>query len=393
MNASLFLSIHTNPRAIENVEQTKELCLKAIDINPVVIKYIREPTPEMYEKAMERRPVLIKDIPKEFLTTNIIKKVVSELGYLIQYIDDPTDEIYAAVEPTYGLPYLPDEFKTEEKCLEYLTSKINSYITDDFTIVLLDPSVFIKNVPERFYCNEFFLEVAKRGNLDRIPLKYRTEEIIYAALSVDSDNLSYIDDQNEEMCWFAIKRNPLSIKFVRKQTEEMKWYAIRTHYENVIDPTYTDEILEYIVDPTDEMIIECVRVNGANIRFVKEPSVEVIKLALKTYASAIIHVEQTEEICWLALTHDPRNIISLRQPTKEMFLHAFSVLEPKVGFLPCFRINLNRLHKNDLQGYLDVCRFVLEKDPSLYLVVHSVASGELTELAFDLYPELKERCV
>lgn len=358
--------------------------------------------PKLLLEAIGNNPFNIKYVPKEYLTTDLIKCAVSKIGIVINCIEDPTDEIYEAVEPLHGLPFIPDKFKTKEKCIAYLSSPHAVSIILDESYANVNPIELAKNVPEHFYCEEFFLEVAKRGMLLRIPLEYRTDEVIYAALTADPDNLGYVDNPSDDMCFYAINLDPHVIHHVKEQTDDMKWCAIKAAIGNKKSkPTKkhthdwykmrSSPILDHIHDPTDEMIIECLKADGENIMAIRNPPLELIELALDTSITAITFVEQTEEVCWLALKRDPLCISLITRPTKEMFSYAFSGQHLEKAFLSCFYDNLDEIFEDDLQYYLDICKLALERDPLLYLEVHMEAREELTELAFSMYPDLKEK--
>lgn len=352
--AKTLIKVRICPELFADMEQTPENCLSALHYNPLVIEHIRYPTSEMYEKAIDSNPTTIRFVPKELLTDKLIKKAVSELGSTIRHIDDPTDEIYAAVEPVTGLPYLPDEFKTEKKCIKYIVYRgIIRYEYDSGDQTIYWDEYDIKHVPEHFHTHDFFMKIAKKGELERIPIAYRTEEIIYEAVKAMSANLEHVEDQSEDLCWLAIKLDLKSIYYVKNQTEEMKWYVIKnaSKYNNPLDN---------IVNPTDEMIIECLKVNPKNISHVKNPSTELIKLALEKVPKILSYYKnQTEEICWFALHLSPDAITRIKEPTKEMYEYAFTKSNDLRSLLikyPLYR--LSKLRNKDKQGYLDICELL-----------------------------------
>lgn len=370
--------LRQKPELFAEMEQTSELCMEALKVNSKVIEYIKDPSYEMYAKAIDYNLTAIKFLPKEFLTIDLIKRIVSKVGCAIQYIDNPTDEMYAAVEPISGLPYLPDEFKTEEKCIAYLAGTGCVDHNRKFYVVNVD----IKHIPKHFHNHDFFLKVAKAGHLEHIPAKYRSDEILYAAVTAYSWNLKYIDEQPEDLCWLAIKSDPQNIIFVKNQTEEMKWYVIRSH--PLLD-------IEEIQNPTQEMIIESIKADGDNIRYVENPDIELVKLAFETSPDVLRYVTQTEEICWYALRNFPNSITLIKEPTIEMYLYAFTHTNSISSLFKMFKpSSLRKLYDKDPQGYLDLHRLVFKSKPELYKRVHETAPSELTEMVISMHPYVKE---
>ncbi len=137
--------INNHPLAIEYIKQTNELCHIALDLNIEAIKYIKNPTEDMYIKALRTNGFYIKHITQtlelcwiaiksrikafqfikdEFKTKELCLYVVEKDGLMLQYISEQSLElcwkaIYQNIE---AIEYVAKEYQTEEMCM-YVTKK------------------------------------------------------------------------------------------------------------------------------------------------------------------------------------------------------------------------------------------------------------------------------
>lgn len=139
------------------------------------------------------------------------------------------------------------------------------------------------------------------------------------------------------------------------------------------------------------MIIESIKADGDNIRYVENPDIELVKLAFETSPDVLRYVTQTEEICWYALRNFPNSITLIKEPTIEMYLYAFTHTNSISSLFKMFKpSSLRKLYDKDPQGYLDLHRLVFKSKPELYKRVHETAPSELTEMVISMHPYVKE---
>lgn len=75
------------------------------------------------------------------------------------------------------------------------------------------------------------------------------------------------------------------------------------------------DFLKYVKSPTSSLISHIVSVDGRALRFVKEKTEELCKLAISNYPKALRYVPaslQTEEICLLAITQEPSTLTFIK---------------------------------------------------------------------------------
>ncbi len=164
------------------------------------------------------------------------------------------------------------------------------------------------------------------------------ENFLKKALSQNGLALEFVSNPTAEMIDVAIERNPDSLKFVAAQTREMCLVAVRKYGPS----------LEYVKQQTQEICIEAVREAGIALEHVRE---------------------QTPAICMAALEHDGMSLRFVRNPTHEMYLAAVTNDGAAVQFIAPERIT-PEICEAAIRSYPESIRFI--KNPSEELVLLAV---------------------
>jgi hypothetical protein len=203
----------------------------------------------------------------------------------------------------------------------------NIKTTEEFLAEVKKDPNYIYNVPEKYQTLEMCLLAVRKSYFMIYAIKKRTPEFYKALVIEIPEMLNLIEEQSEEMCLLAIQRNGMVLKFVRNkiisskmcmaaikqnplaiiyvpielQTKEMcdfvsQYYklsfvsfgmhpddiSIRLIQENSInfnDCYHTDKVclgavqhdgmlLEHILDPSRDLILEAIKQNPKAIKFV-----------------------------------------------------------------------------------------------------------------------------
>jgi len=169
---------------------TEEMCRVAIKSNPNSFKYIPEKykTKEMCKYAFNKEPFLIEYFPEEYISEKLALRAVKHSGFILNY--------------------LPEKYRSKEVCLIAVSDEGHGKI-DDVPISVIDKDIclaWLKN--SRF---EF-------DPLDKIPKEFWDYEVLYAAVSLDGNELEKVpfNLRDEAMCLAAVKRDNHAAKYVPK---------------------------------------------------------------------------------------------------------------------------------------------------------------------------------
>jgi hypothetical protein len=144
-------------------EQTPELCLEDIRINPFAIEYIKEQTPEICLEAVKQNGETLQYVKEQ--TPEICLAAVKDFGYALQYVKEQTPEICLEAVKQYeeSIKYIKEQ--TPELCLiaydqnpyiaiKYIKPEILQQIYHIILNDTIEPSEFI-NFPEGINATDF----------------------------------------------------------------------------------------------------------------------------------------------------------------------------------------------------------------------------------------------
>lgn len=135
-------------------------------------------------------------------------------------------------------------------------------------------------------------------------------------------------EENRLICE-KLKLNPKLIKEIKAPTEEMIFSAMES-------AECADEIIKYIAKLSNisETVIKYIVKNGHGLKYIKNPSDEVILYAIKHSFREVLQYVKTPSINVIkaALAKNPNEIRHIKNQTEEMQLYAVRSLVPGYGF-------------------------------------------------------------
>lgn len=218
---------------------TQELYQKAVDKNPILYRKIPDQykTPEMTLKYAEFPGASVFAIPDELLTVEIFRKIYNN--------KKGTDKIWCIRGKADRNP----EFITKEMAEE---------------LIEISPGRAIRYIPQDFISYDYSKKAVEIDgvNLYYVPEQYRTREVSLIAFEKDpGDSIAYIPVQFQtvEMRKKAIDENPWCIRELPEEviTDELIYYALSKDGEvlySVPIKKITPEMCLYAVNKSAEAL-------------------------------------------------------------------------------------------------------------------------------------------
>ena len=119
----------------------------------------------------------------------------------------------------------------------------------------------------------------------------QTKAVCLHALKISHVALKHIRKQTDILCMFALSKNVLAMKHVKKQSPSVCYISITK--------------------------------SPLSIRHIKNPTNAMCEFAIMHDTKALKYINQTKHRCMLALNIDPKAIMFIKKPTKEMYQVAF----------------------------------------------------------------------
>jgi len=219
----------------------------------------------------------------------------------LQNIDNQTPEICleAIKQNEYELLFVKEQ--THEICLE---------------AVKRNPSIIRYINPEK-QTEEIALEVVKKagGFLQYIDSQHQTDKICFAAIENSCGwAIEYIANQKPEYCLTALEINDLTFCAIKKEfhTDEIISYAIQKRPSNIT----------YIENPSEELLLKAVRLDGDAFYSINAPKNQTICLAaVEQNPKVLLKMKEkykTLEVCMAAVKKDGFVLHSIKNQTPEM---------------------------------------------------------------------------
>lgn len=124
--------------------------------------------------------------------------------------------------------------------------------------------------------------------------------------------------------WEELKNNVWAIENIEKPSEEMCLYAVKTAWNT----------LKFIKNPSDNVLEEAVSVKGWAIQFIEDPSIEIQKKAVeKDWDSIKYVIDPIEEVQLLAVNSYYGALKYIKQPTLKVKRTAITKNAEAVNFL------------------------------------------------------------
>lgn len=175
-------------------------------------------------------------------------------------------------------------------------SDLNISETIDFDIDDFDNFDFDTIIPkmQQFYLNKSLLQ--EDVIFHEIPETYLIEETIENELKKDWSLLQFISDPTEEMMSIAINQDPYSIKYINNPSEELQLLAIKKNPYSITS----------IKDFDESLLDKAIHINWNVISLIKNPTEQQIFDAIRQNPTSIQYVEYpTDEMIKLAVELSP----------------------------------------------------------------------------------------
>lgn len=285
-----------------------ELCMLGLKRNGLCIQYIKNPTEEMYQQALESTPGSFRFYPNK--TYELWLKYIAKDGKLLFYV--------------------PDEFLTYELCLMAINNnpEAEKYLeeNDNHKKIHHFDTLGKKQICD-VTCQHF--EKLRLIAIDGSPstfieMKEPSYNVRLKAVQQCSLNIGFIDakDQNEELCLEAVK--------AIKATKYIDRYFIGSPYWRLGYVTVTD--LCHI--KTDEVCIESIKQDDNGLKYIKNKTTKLCMMALNINSENIQHIEenlQTEEMISIVAKKGGSSLyfyVNKQLYTKELLLIGIESTKP-----------------------------------------------------------------
>lgn len=228
-------------------------CEKAIKFDPKFLKYCKSITQEKLLELVKQDAYIIEYIMDP--TEEMINIAVDKFPYLIKYVKDPPLELLkkVAMSTSYvikqcfnlSLAKLFELVKFKPESLEYINNPSYEMCEE---AVKKDP-MLLKHVPIN-YRTEELCNMAFNSDIRTFPFlnkKFITHDMCIDAVKFDGALLKYVPDVHftNSVCIEAIKQKPIAIDHIKNPTIEMWKVAITS------DPS----IIFDLKNPSDEMLL------------------------------------------------------------------------------------------------------------------------------------------
>lgn len=302
---SLLHLLSLNPNIIKYIDdQTHEMVKIAVNHNKLLLKYVKNKTPDLYiinyinenkiigndmyfsEISMKTENIyniLLLFYENPTNDENIIKNIIENVSYnVIYFIDNPSEELLLFLinrlqkeqnpYSIYNIIFNPirlDFSKYDRTPLKTLLTYIsNRYLSVDIQIIKFKPEYIVL-------------------------INNKTESLCMIAIEKDPLTIKYIDNPSEELCLLALRLNPYAIRYIKN----ISYCQILQIAEKNIIAVFP--LMKY---HSEEMCLLAVNNDGYLLEFIKDQSYDVCIAAINQNWKALQYVEnQHEEICLLAL--------------------------------------------------------------------------------------------
>lgn len=315
-------TVRKRPDLLEHIEnQSVELKMYVAQNHAHYFKYVKNPTLEMYEMAMDKYAYLTTYIDLEpYVLVHLAKKdsiilkhsktklsnddyeqILKHNGMAIEHIEQSPHLCKIAFDNNIcAVKHIQDQFITKEMCdaalewdIRLLNSVPSEHVTDDMYISIL------QLIPKM---------------ISVIPMDRRTDKMLLIGAQHDSKYLTQIVDRsliNNVDPLELIKVNPNEIKNVKNPTVEMWEVAVLGNWELlklVPESQKTEKVcmnaitnnfnaLEFVTNQTEEMCLKSVQKSEHALKYVKiktkEFYIKLVKLNHKIFG--ILHDDIVNE--------------------------------------------------------------------------------------------------
>lgn len=127
----LYKHAFTRGATLRNMDKPpKEICMLAIQADPLNIRWIRDPSAEIAELAVKMNDCLAEYVKPHLLSIQTKTRLVKSKPYLIQLFENLPVNVYleAVSRDGYCLRYVPEDKQTVEICYAAVANCPNAYV-------------------------------------------------------------------------------------------------------------------------------------------------------------------------------------------------------------------------------------------------------------------------
>lgn len=288
-------------------EMNQEEVIEILKEKGYLLKFINNPTDEMVMTAIKYSSKTIYYV--KYVSEELFNKIIEHDNQYTEFFDILTKCVFP-----YNIVYL------NNLSLEYINKLIrNSISLYGIKINLLDKEIILDVLKKTGRRNIGYL-IEQKDTFLKEDFNYLIENIVQYTIEKRHTSKDRIltrffrekELQCEELCLTAIKidwRNYQGVKIKSKNV-----YLECLKYNN----RYTKDLLKMGVS-----IEEILSVNGLALKYIENPTLEQINIAVKQNGKAIEFVnDKTEELCLMAVEQDGLAIRYIKTPSFDVAVKA-----------------------------------------------------------------------
>jgi hypothetical protein len=215
-------------------------------------------------------------------------EAIDENPFALQYVENQDEDIC-----WYAINKNPYSYQN----IRYPTKEMTDYCVSKRPYVLR-------------YIEEQTLEMCKKGmSIDVDCFKYckiQTRSMIKKAIDYEPRNIQHVIKQTESLCLYAIERATHSFNFKKIEDGSLVMYMEKKS-NNI------EEVFHLIRNKTPKIHLTVVGIDGMLLRYIGN---------------------QTEEICKLAISQNPKAIQFIELNSLEVWKYAYSIDEDATCYIP-----------------------------------------------------------
>lgn len=212
-------------------------------------------------------------------------------------------------------------------------SRYISYIIEDspYTHYRSHESL-INDVPKRYRTFDFYAKIVKAcpAAVLRLPLDTIPEALYFIAIHSDPSLFFFIANHNPSpgLCAFAVSKDGLNLKYIKEQTLELCKLAVQNNLDAIqyVRQEFKNELILYAEEEKKKTIEEdMARVtrDGMQLQYVKYQTPEICMEAVKHDGRALEYVkDQTPELCMAAVKQNGLALQFVTNQTPEICIAA-----------------------------------------------------------------------
>lgn len=296
-----------------------DYCLGMVSIAPECIKFVKNQTPAICKIAIEGSSNIIKYIKEPSLAMQIHS--INDAWWNFKGLPNKTRELceIAVLANDYNFRHVPNDIKTPDFNIPFLQNNglllqhIPEPTEDEINIAISENGLAIQ------YVKNQTIEIVKKA-IDSNPSALRFVDTKYTDIMkqiIRNDphlikHWNYNDDENIKE---LIKEKPEIICYMDHPKRDLQLYALN------LEPSLITKIIKGRCYTDIFLQTMAVEFNPNLLTELKNPSYKTCELAVGLNGEMIDHVPErhfTDEICWISLKDNPKNIRFMADPTEEM---------------------------------------------------------------------------